>query len=124
MEALWTPYPNEARGQLDLERTLKWIFLLLVLMLSKHPPANGTKARDLKYFVQRHCDQHDLGNGKGLIVDYNADIVAAQSVHQNENRSQGSKDNAKICKALDLLAHMKCSEACKYLLSNGLVNHA
>ena len=53
METLWAPHPNEPRGQLDLETTLKWIFLLPVFMLNRPPLANGTNAKDLKSFVQR-----------------------------------------------------------------------
>ena len=52
MEALQSPHPNEPRGQLDLERTLDWIFLLPILMLRKPPSANGTDAKDLKSFIQ------------------------------------------------------------------------
>ena len=123
METLWAPHPNEPRGQLDLERTLKWIFLLPILMLYKPLLANGTKAKGLEYFVQRQYDQHDSGNWKGLIMDYNGHLVATQLVHQNNDRSESTKDETKLCKASDLLTHMQCSKVCKYLQSSGLGDH-
>ena len=122
--AMGPPHPNEPRGQLDLERTLRWIFLLPVLMIRKSPLANGIRAKNLKSFVQRRCDQHDSGDWKGLIADYEGGVVAAQSVHLNDDRSESTKDEAKLHKAADLLARIQYSKACKYLQPNGLGDHA
>ena len=85
--------------------------------------ANGTKAKDFKFFVQRRCDQYDIGNWKGLTKDYEADIVAARLVHWNDDRSGKTKDDAKLQKVLDFLDRMQWSKPCKYLQSNGLVDH-
>ena len=52
MEALRPPNLNEPRGQLDLEWTLNWIFLLPIIMLRKPPSANGTNGKDHTPFVQ------------------------------------------------------------------------
>ena len=85
--------------------------------------ANGIRAKDLKAFVQRQCDQHDASNWKGSISDYEADVMAAQSFHQNNNQSGESTDEAKLWKASDLRACMQCSKAHEYLQSNSLCNY-
>ena len=92
-------------------------------MLRKTPLANVTKAKDLRSFVQWRCDQYDTCDWQGLIVDHEANVVTARSVHRNHDISGNTKDEAKLRKALDLLAHMQCSKAHKYLQSNGLGNH-
>jgi len=51
LETLRAPHPSELRGQLDLERVLKWKFLLPAILLCKPPPAKGTKAANLKPIV-------------------------------------------------------------------------
>ena len=48
MEALRALHPNESRGELDLERVVKWKFLLLLLLLRKPLSTNSTKAKDLR----------------------------------------------------------------------------
>ena len=110
MEALRAPHLDQPRGQLDLERILEWIFLLPILLHHKSPSVNGTKAKDLNSFVQRRCDQYDLGDWKGLTAEYKVDAAAAQSVYQNGIRPQGIRDEAKICKVLDIFVCMQCSK--------------
>ena len=56
-------------------------------------------------------------------MDYKADVVVERLVHQNDNRLGNTKDEAKLQKASDLLARMRCSKARKYLQSNGLSDH-
>ena len=123
MEALRAPHPNEPRGARDLERTLKWMLLLPILFLRKPPSNNGTKAKELKSIIQRRLDQHDLNDWKGLIADYEKDVVLAQTVHRDDNRTEDIKDETKIRKAADLLSRFQCSKARKCLQSNGLGDH-
>ena len=52
-EALRALHPNESRGELDLERALKWKFLLPILLLRKPPLGSGTKAKLLQPIVSR-----------------------------------------------------------------------
>ena len=66
----------------------------------------GQSTKDLTPFVQRRCNQHDSGDWKGLTVDYNGDVVAAQLVHKNDDRAGSTKDEVKQHKVSDLLAHM------------------
>jgi len=43
---------HKARGQLSLERAIKWKFILPILLLHKPPSATRTNAGDLKPIVQ------------------------------------------------------------------------
>ena len=56
-------------------------------------------------------------------MGYKADVVAEISIHSNDDRSQGTNDEAKLRKVSYLLTRMQCSKAHKYLQSNGLGNH-
>ena len=66
-EMLETPDLNEPRKQLDLERVIKWKFLLPALLLRKPPLNKGTKASALKPITQRRLHQYDTGNWAGLV---------------------------------------------------------
>ena len=47
----------------------------------------------------------------------------ARSVHWNDDLSRKTKEEAKLRKALDLIARMQCSKAHKHLQSNSLGDH-
>ena len=124
MEALNAPHPDEPRHQLDLERAIKWKFLLPSgLLLRKPPSANGTKAKHLKPIVKRRLNQYDSGDWKTLLEEYESDVVRSQLIHQVDTRTEDDKDMAAIRKAADLLARFQCSKARKHLQSNGLGDH-
>ena len=73
--------------------------------------------------TQQRPNQYDAGNLRGLISDYERDIVNAQSIHKDDTWLQGDKDEAKIRKAADLLELFQRSKACKHLQSNVLGDH-
>ena len=123
MLALDTPHPNATRGALDLERVLKWKFLLPILLLRKPPSSTGTKARDLKPLIKRQMVQCDSGDWSGLVRDYERDVVQAEVLHRVDERTPDEKDEAAVRKAADLLSRFQCSKARKYLQSNGLGDH-
>ena len=70
MVSLETPQPNESRGELDLDRAIKWIYLVPILLLRKLPSAMGTKACELMPIVQRRLNQYHSGDWAGLVHDY------------------------------------------------------
>ena len=123
MEALRAMHPNESCGELDLERAIKWKFLLPILLLRKPPSTNGTKAKDLRPVVHRRLDQYIVGDWRGLVEDYERDVVLAWSVHDDNTRSQSDHDEANIWKAADLLSRFQYIKARKFLQSNGLGDH-
>ena len=102
---------------------MKWLFLLLILLLRKPPSNNGTKTNELKSLAHWRLDQHDSNDWRGLIEDYEKDVAAAPTVYSDDSRTDDTKDEAKIRKAADLLSRFQCSNALKYLQSNGLGNH-
>ena len=114
---------HEARGQLTLERTIKWKFVLPIPLLRKPPSDTGTKARNLKLIVQCRLHQYDVSNWCGLVAELEADMIIAQTMHHVETRTQSDKDEALIQKAADLLSRFQCSKAQKHLQSNGLGDH-
>ena len=94
-----------------------------VLLLRKPPSTNGTKAKHLKPIVKRRLDQHDAGDWKTLLEEYESDVVRSQLIHRVDTRTEDDKDMAAIRKAADLLARFQCSKARKHLQSNGLGDH-
>ena len=114
---------HEARGQLLLERTIKWIFILPILLLCKPPSATAAEARDLKPIVQRRLNQCDVGDWHSLVADLEAARIIAQTMHYVETRAQSDKDEDLIRKAADLLSRFQCSKSRKHLQSNGLGDH-
>ena len=62
LEKLRAPDAGETRGKLDLERTIKWKFLLPSLLLRKPPATKGIRAMELKPIVQRRLNQYDAGD--------------------------------------------------------------
>ena len=87
-----------------MEQTLKWQLLLPTLLLRKPPSNTGTKAKELKSLTHRQVDQHDSGDWRGLITDYERDVVAAPTVHRDDSRNADTKDEVKIRKVADLLS--------------------
>ena len=122
-EALRAPHPNELGGELDLERALKWKFLLPILLLQKPPSGSGTRAKLLQPIVSRHMTMHDAGDFSGLIIDLEKDILLARSVHHSNNRTLEEVDEAKLRRAAELLSCYQCSKCRKFLQSNGLGDH-
>ena len=111
---------NVARGHLTLERTIKWKFVLPILLLRIPPSSTGTKARDLKLIVQHQLHQYDVGSWRSLVAELKADMIIAQTMHHVETRTQSDKDKFLIQKAADLLSRFQCSKSLKHLQSNGL----
>ena len=106
-----------------MERTLKWLLLLPILLLRKSPSNTGTRAKELKSLTHRRIDQHDSNDWRGLIADYERDTIAAPIMHMDDSRTSDIKDEAKIRRTADLLSRYQCSEVRKSLLSNGLGYH-
>ena len=107
-DKLETPRANSHRGELELERAIKWKFLLPALLLRKPPSANGIKATDLQPIITRRMNQYDSGDWSGLIADYEADVIAAESLGpKDDNSTQEEKDEAQIRKAADLLSRFQ-----------------
>ena len=100
------PHPNASRGRLDLERALKWKFILpiIIMLLRKPPLANGTKAKLLEPIVKHRLDMNNSGDWRGLVREYECDVYIAASMHRQDNRGEGEKDLARIWKAADLLS--------------------
>ena len=103
VEQLDAPHQNESRGELDLERVIKWKFLLPALILRKPPSNKGTKAADLKPIIQRRLNQHDAGDWVGLVTDYERDVISASHIHPEDSRSQDDKEEAQIRRAANQL---------------------
>ena len=104
MEALCASHPNKSQEELDLEQTIKWKFLILILLLQKPPSINVTKAKDLKPLIHWQLDQYIAGDWRGLINNSKWDVVRAQALHGDDMRSQSNCDEANIRKAADLLS--------------------
>ena len=68
---------NESRSELDLERALKWKFLLPIFLLRKPPSGSGTRARLLQPIVSRRLAVYNAGDFRGLIIDLEKDILLA-----------------------------------------------
>ena len=86
-ELLETPHQNKQRDKLDLERALKWKFILLTLLLRKPPSNKGTKAANLMPIVQCRLNQYDVGDWAGLVADYEADVITALLICPVDRRS-------------------------------------
>ena len=87
-----------------MERTLKWLLVLPILLLRKPPSNTGTKAKELKSLTYRRLDQHNLNDWRGLVADYEKDVVAAPTVHRDGSRTANTKDEAKIRRAVELMS--------------------
>ena len=68
-------------------------------------------------------DQYDAGDWRGLVDDYEKDVVVGQTLHRDDTRLQSDKDEARIRKAAELLSLFQCSKARKHLQYNGLGGH-
>ena len=97
-------HPNKSHGELDLERALKWKFLLPILLLRKPPSNLGTRAKVLQPVVTRRMAMYDAGDFSGLIVDLEKDILLAQFIHHVDNRTLEEVDEAKLWRAGELLS--------------------
>ena len=64
------------------------------------PSADGTKAKHLKPIVKRRLDQHDAGDWKTLLEEYESDVVRSQLIHRVDTRTEDDKDIAVIRKAV------------------------
>ena len=86
-ELLETPHQNEQRDKLNLERALKWKFILPTLLLQNPPLNKGTKAADLMPIVQCRLNQYDARDWAGLVADYEADVITALLICPVDRRS-------------------------------------
>ena len=110
METLRAPHPK-SRGKYDLDRTIKLNSTLPILLLRKPLSSNTTKAKDLKSFDQQRLDRYDTSNWMVLVDDYEKDVVATQTLHRDDIRSQSDKDEARIWEVAELLSRFQCSKA-------------
>ena len=56
--------------------------MLPALLLRKPPLLMGTKTAALQYIVQRRLNQYESGDWKGLISDFEADVVLAGTMRR------------------------------------------
>ena len=96
---------------------------LLQLLLRKAPSNTGTKASALKPIVQRRFNRYDARDWRGLVADYEDDVIAAGHLHCVDRRTKEDAEEAQIRAAADLLSQFQCSKARKLLQSNGLGDH-
>ena len=86
-DALEMPPHLQGQDGLDLERAIKWKFLIPILLLRKPPSSTGTRAAALQAIVQRRLVQYSAGNWKGLVRDYEANMVTAREISPREEKT-------------------------------------
>ena len=112
------------RDKLRMESAIKWKLVLPALLLKKPPSLTGTKAVTLQCIVQQHLNQYKSGDWRGLIVNYEADVVLAGTMRRWEDLClDKAKIEARIWRAADLLTRFHCGKARKYRQSNMLGGH-
>jgi hypothetical protein len=105
-----------------MKMRIKWKYALPAILLQKPPTPNGIKAKDLKAIAGRRMRQYEAGNWKGLVEEYEQDIIITQGMH-HDNQSNDSKEMSKIRKAGDLIGRFQLGKARRHLQSNGLGYH-
>ena len=80
IESNQSPTANTVQGAIDIERAIKWKFLVPTLFLRKPPSNKGIKACDLQPIFIRRLEQYAVGDIAGLISNYEADVMHANIV--------------------------------------------
>ena len=114
---------NDNASETTLERRIKWVFLLPILLLRKPPSPNTVRSTTIKSALASRLSAWKRRDFASLLVSYEQDVVEANSLTEaHRERTKEHREEANLQRCFENLSKGRVGRGASSLLSKGTSN--